>query len=647
MIEIRGAREHNLRAVDLDVPRNRLVVFTGLSGSGKSSLAFDTIYAEGQRRYVESLSAYARQFLEMMHKPDVDRIDGLSPAISIEQKTTSKNPRSTVATVTEIYDYLRLLFARVGVPHSPATGLPIVAQTVPQMVDRVLGLGDGARILLLAPLVRSRKGEHRKLLAELTKQGFSRVRVNGEMHDLADTPEIDRKRRHDIEVVVDRLRVRAADSQRLSDSIETALKLAEGLAVIETVPAGGDETGERILLSEKFACPVSGFTLPEVEPRLFSFNAPAGACPACDGIGEEPFFDPALVVPNPLASLRDGAIEPFAPTRVGDELLALLLAVADAYGLPPDEPWGRLPEDGRKKLLHGGGEGPLEMSFRLSGGRQTTVRRKFGGILSALDESYSRGTPVERERLERWRGLRPCSSCGGDRLRPEALCVRIDGRNIAEVARMNVADARRWIAQAGGGLGSQAGQIAAPILKEVDERLGFLNSVGLSYLTLDRKSGSLSGGESQRIRLASQIGSGLAGVLYVLDEPSIGLHQRDNARLIATLKELRDKGNTVVVVEHDEDTLRSADMLVDLGPGAGEDGGRVVACGTAEEIQASRESITGDYLSGRRRLEVPETRRQARGWLGVAAASGTNLRGVHVTIPLGCTVCVHGVAACG
>ena len=647
-ISVRGAREHNLRGIDVDIPRDRLVVITGLSGSGKSSLAFDTIYAEGQRRYVESLSAYARQFLETMRKPDVDHIEGLSPAISIEQKTTSRNPRSTVATVTEIYDYLRLLFARAGTAYSPATGLPIEAQTVSQMVDRVLALGEGVRAMLLAPLVRDRKGEHRKHLEELRAKGFRRIRIDGALYDLDDPPTIDGKRRHDIEVVVDRIAVRQEEADRVSDSLETALALADGIVLLETVPQNG-ETVQKITFSQRFACPVSGFTIPEIEPRLFSFNAPYGACPACDGIGEESFFDPDLVIPDREISLVQGALAPYVDSRLDPNFALVIKALAEHFDVPITTPWKLLPESVRTGLLHGSVGQPITLELPSADGARRRVRHSFVGVLGALERQYKRTDSIwRRERLERFRGRRPCSACGGTRLRPEALCVKVAGLHVGEATAMNVAEARAWVTSVPESLTPQRRQIAAAVLKEIGERLGFLENVGLAYLTLDRKSGSLSGGESQRIRLASQIGSGLSGVLYVLDEPSIGLHQRDNARLIETLKSLRDRGNSVLVVEHDEEAMRAADYLVDLGPGAGDEGGSLVACGSAEEIARIPGSITGDYLAGRRQVPIPEARRPGSGRsLRVAGATGNNLRDVSVEFPLGKFVCVTGVSGSG
>ncbi|WP_018634026.1 excinuclease ABC subunit UvrA [Neomegalonema perideroedes] len=648
-ISVRGAREHNLKNVDVDLPRDQLVVLTGLSGSGKSSLAFDTIYAEGQRRYVESLSAYARQFLEMMSKPDVDHIDGLSPAISIEQKTTSRNPRSTVGTVTEIYDYLRLLFARAGIPYSPATGLPIEAQQVSQMVDRALSLPEGTRVYLLAPVVRERKGEYRKEIAEWRKQGFQRLRVDGAIYDIEEAPALDKKFRHDIEILVDRLVIRPDLERRLAESFETALRLADGLAILETVPAEGEGEPEKIVFSEKFACPVSGFSIPEIEPRLFSFNAPMGACPACDGLGVELFFDPRLVVPNAELSLMEGALAPWS--RAGEPssfYRQTIESVAKHLKIDPQAPWKDLPEEAKEFILNGSkGEAIL---FRFEDGKKNyEARRPFEGVLPNLERRYKETeSNWSREDLERFQGSKPCAVCHGARLKPEALAVKIAGENISQVAARSIREAQRWIEEAAAGLDPKRAQIAEKIVKEIRERLGFLINVGLDYLTLGRGSGTLSGGESQRIRLASQIGSGLTGVLYVLDEPSIGLHQRDNDRLLITLRNLRDQGNTVIVVEHDEDAIRSADYVLDMGPGAGVRGGEVVAAGTPAEIEASPQSLTGQYLSGARRIEVPETRRKGSGArLKVIGASGNNLKNVDLEIPLGCFVAVTGVSGGG
>jgi excinuclease ABC subunit A len=646
-IEVRGAREHNLKGIDVDIPRDQLVVITGLSGSGKSSLAFDTIYAEGQRRYVESLSAYARQFLDMMQKPNVEHISGLSPAISIEQKTTSKNPRSTVGTVTEIHDYLRLLFARAGTPYSPATGLPIEAQQVQDMVDRVMALPEGTRAYLLAPVVRDRKGEYRKEFAEWRKAGFQRVKVDGAFHDLDSPPELDKKFRHDIDIVVDRIIVRPGLETRLADSFRTALDLAQGIAILEMADAAEGAAPERITFSENFACPVSGFTIPEIEPRLFSFNAPFGACPACDGLGVELFFDERLIVPDQALSLTAGAI---APWRKGKTpyFTQTVEALAKHYGFDARAPWRDLPAHARQVLLHGsGGE---EIAFRFDeGGRVYSVKRAFEGVVPNMERRWKETDSAwVREEFERYQNHRPCSTCGGARLKPEALAVKIAGLHISQVSEMSIRDALAWIEAAPNHLTKQKNQIAAAIIKEIRERLGFLVNVGLDYLTLSRNAGTLSGGESQRIRLASQIGSGLTGVLYVLDEPSIGLHQRDNDRLLTTLRNLRDQGNTVLVVEHDEDAIRTADWVLDFGPGAGVHGGRVVAQGTPAQIAADPASLTGQYLSGLREIPVPATRRAGNGKkLTVVKASGNNLRDVTVDFPLGKFVCVTGVSGGG
>ncbi len=643
VIRVRGAREHNLRSIDVDLPRERLVVITGLSGSGKSSLAFDTIYAEGQRRYVESLSAYARQFLQLMQKPDVDRIEGLSPAIAIEQKTTSKNPRSTVGTVTEIYDYMRLLWARVGVPHSPATGLPIEAQTVSQMVDRILALPQGRRLYLLAPVVRGRKGEYRRELQELLRRGFLRVKVDGRFYELEEVPVLDKKRKHDIEVVVDRLVLEDSTSlrQRLADSLELALELADGVVVAEDA-----DSGERLLLSAKFACPVSGFTLPEIEPRLFSFNSPYGACPSCDGLGRKLIVDPELLVPDPDKSIEEGAVEPWANSGM-PYWSQLLTAVCRHFGADPATPWRRLPERVRKAILYGSAE-PIRVRFT-DGGRSFTLNKPFEGLVPYLERRLRQTDGGWlRDEILRYMRARPCEACRGYRLKPEALCVKIDGRHIGEVCELSVREAQAWFRRLPERLTAKQRDIAARVLKEIQDRLGFLVDVGLAYLTLARDSATLSGGESQRIRLASQIGSGLTGVLYVLDEPSIGLHPRDHARLLDTLLRLRDLGNTVIVVEHDEDTIRSADHVVDMGPGAGVAGGRVVAQGSPEEIAAHPESLTGAYLSGRRSIPLPKRRRPARGArLVLKGCRAHNLKGIDVAIPLGCFVCVTGVSGSG
>ncbi|MBW7934515.1 MAG: excinuclease ABC subunit UvrA, partial [Gemmatimonadaceae bacterium] len=643
-ISIRGAREHNLKNISLDIPRETLTVVTGLSGSGKSSLAFDTIYAEGQRRYVESLSAYARQFLELMQKPDIDHIEGLSPAISIEQKTTSKNPRSTVATVTEIYDYMRLLWARVGIPYSPVTGEPIAAQQVSQMVDRVMAMPEGTRLMLLAPVVRGRKGEYRKEIAEWQRTGFQRVKIDGTVYPIEEAPALDKKYKHDIDVVVDRLVVKAGLETRLADSFETALGLAEGLAVVELV-----DGGERILFSQKFACPVSGFTIPEIEPRLFSFNSPHGACPACDGLGEKLYFDPELVVPNQTLSIEQGAVVPWAKSYPPSPYyMQVLRSVARAYDFSLRTPWNELPEEIRDVVLNGTGGVPITLRFE--DGRKTyEVKKPFEGVVGNLDRRW-RETDSQwtRDELSRFQSAAPCETCNGARLKPEALAVKVAGETIADAVRRPVGDAFRWAKALPAQLNTQQKQIAERILKEIVERLGFLDNVGLEYLNLDRKSGTLSGGESQRIRLASQIGSGLSGVLYVLDEPSIGLHQRDNDRLLETLKRLRDLGNTVLVVEHDEDAIRTADHVIDMGPGAGAHGGQVVAEGTLADILASPNSLTGDYLSGRRAVPVPETRRKGNGKkLTVKGARANNLKDIDVSIPLGTFTCITGVSGSG
>ncbi|WP_149586662.1 excinuclease ABC subunit UvrA [Tabrizicola flagellatus] len=646
-IEVRGAREHNLKGVDVDIPRDKLVVITGLSGSGKSSLAFDTIYAEGQRRYVESLSAYARQFLDMMGKPDVDHISGLSPAISIEQKTTSKNPRSTVGTVTEIYDYLRLLFARVGTPYSPATGLPITAMQVQDMVDAVMAMEEGTRAYLLAPIVRDRKGEYKKEFLELRKQGFQRVKVNGAFHDLEEPPTLDKKFRHNIDVVVDRIVVREGIETRLADSFRTALNLADGIAVIELADVKEGEEPTRITYSEKFACPVSGFTIAEIEPRLFSFNAPFGACPVCDGLGVELFFDERLIVPDQNLTLLQGAIAPWAKSK-SPYLTQTMEALAKHYGFNLKAKWKDLPENIKELFLRGSkGE---EIEFRYDeGGRVYQVKRVYEGIIPNMERRYRETDSAwSREEMERFQSNRACGACGGYRLKPEALAVKIAGLHIGQVVEMSITEAFAWVEGVAATLTKQQNEIARAILKEIRERLGFLVNVGLNYLTMSRAAGTLSGGESQRIRLASQIGSGLTGVLYVLDEPSIGLHQRDNDRLLTTLKNLRDAGNTVLVVEHDEDAIREADYVFDMGPGAGVHGGMVVSHGTPQEVAADPASLTGQYLSGAREISVPKTRRKGNGkTLTVVGATGNNLKNVTAEFPLGKFVCVTGVSGGG
>jgi excinuclease ABC subunit A len=684
-LSVRGAREHNLKNVDIDIPRETLTVITGLSGSGKSSLAFDTIYAEGQRRYVESLSAYARQFLEMMQKPDVDHIEGLSPAISIEQKTTSRNPRSTVATVTEIYDYMRLLWARVGVPYSPATGLPIAAQTVSQMVDRVMALPEGTRLYLLAPVVRGRKGEYRKELAEWQKAGFTRVRIDGILYDIEDAPALDKKYKHDIEVLVDRLVVREGIETRLADSLEQALKLAEGLVYLDPadpstrtgdtllgVPAQAagegtpnrvspaSEGGERavlsdnappgrIVFSEKFACPVSGFTIAEIEPRLFSFNAPQGACPACDGLGEKLLFDSELVVPNENLSIKKGAVVPWAKSNPPSPYyMQVLGSLAREFGFSLDTPWNDLSDEIHDIILYGTKGRPVTLTF-VDGRKSYDVRKPFEGVIGNLNRRMLQTESAwMREELSKYQSAAPCETCHGARLRPEPLAVKIAGEDISQSTRRSVRHALAWFSTLEDKLNPQQREIARAILKEINERLGFLNNVGLDYISLDRTSGTLSGGESQRIRLASQIGSGLSGVLYVLDEPSIGLHQRDNDRLLVTLKRLRDLGNTVLVVEHDEDAIRTADYVIDMGPGAGVHGGEVVAHGSLSDVLSNENSLTADYLTGRKSVAVPATRRKGNGRkLTVRAARANNLKDVTASIPLGTFTCITGVSGSG
>src|SRR5882672_668198 len=638
-IIVRGAREHNLKNVDVEMPRNSLVVITGLSGSGKSSLAFDTIYAEGQRRYVESLSSYARQFLELMQKPDVDSIDGLSPAISIEQKTTSKNPRSTVGTVTEIYDYLRLLYARVGIPYSPATGLPIESQTVSQMVDRVMEMAEGTRLYLLAPVVRGRKGEYRKELADLQKRGFQRVKVDGQYFEIDSVPTLNKKLKHDIEVVVDRLVVRAGIEKRLADSLETALGLSDGLVFAEIADGSeGKKKGEpeRVTFSAKFACPVSGFTIDEIEPRLFSFNNPYGACPTCDGLGTTMFFDPELVVPDEKLSLRQGAVAPWA-NSTSQYYMQTLDSLARHYKFSVNTPWGELPEKARNVILHGSGSDAVTMEYD-DGLRSYKTTKPFEGVIPNMDRRWRETDSAwVREELSRYQATSPCEACKGQRLKPAALAVKIERLTISEVCDFSIDQSRQWFLALDKKLKPKQREIAQRILKEINERLGFLVSVGLDYLTLSRGSATLSGGESQRIRLASQIGSGLTGVLYVLDEPSIGLHQRDNQRLLETLKRLRDLGNTVLVVEHDEEAIRSADYLIDMGPAAGVHGGRVVAAGLPDEVLRSQESLTAQYLTGRREVPMPKARRPgALGqFLRIVGAEANNLKRVTVDIPLG------------
>jgi len=633
-IVIRGAREHNLKNLDVTLPRDRLVVITGLSGSGKSSLAFDTIYAEGQRRYVESLSAYARQFLEQMQKPDVDSIDGLSPAISIEQKTTSRNPRSTVGTVTEIYDYLRLLYARVGIPHCHRCGKPIQSQTVQQIVDRVMSWPEGMRLSVLAPLVRDRKGEYRKELQELRKAGFARVRVDGELRDLGEDIVLKKTFKHTIEVVVDRLVVKAGIEKRLADSLDTALKWANDLVAIES-QATATAPLEQHLFSQRLACPDCGVSYSELAPRMFSFNSPHGACTTCSGLGVERVFDPERIVADESKPLDKGAIAELPEW--------MLEGVCRHFGVKLDTPWQKVPAEVRRIFLEGAGD--TEIEFRFGKGRK--VKRKFEGVLAVLQRRYRETeSNLRREELEAYQSERPCVTCGGTRLRREAQFVRLGGRSISEVTAMSIAQAARFVEELR--LEATQAEIARLVLREIRERLGFLMDVGLTYLTLERGAGTLSGGEGQRIRLATQIGSSLVGVLYILDEPSIGLHQRDNERLLRTLERLRDLGNSVIVVEHDRDTMRAADHLIDMGPGAGRLGGRIVAQGTPAEVERSAASLTGQYLSGAREIPVPEVRRKGSGWkLTVRGARRNNLKNVTIEVPLATMTAVTGVSGSG
>tara|TARA_R110000765_G_scaffold72580_2_gene140961 strand:- start:12139 stop:15213 length:3075 start_codon:yes stop_codon:yes gene_type:complete len=648
-IRVRGAKEHNLKNVDVDIPRGELVVMTGLSGSGKSSLAFDTIYAEGQRRYVESLSAYARQFLELMQKPDVESIEGLSPAISIEQKTTSRNPRSTVGTVTEIYDYMRLLWARVGIPYSPATGLPIESQTVSQMVDRTMDLPEGTRLYLLAPIVRGRKGEYRKEFAELLKNGYQRVKVDGEFHELENPPKLDKKFKHDIDVVVDRIVVREGMEQRLAESFETAIGLANGIAIGEYADLEDGETEpKRITYSANFACPVSGFTIPEIEPRLFSFNNPFGACPTCDGLGEQLKVDAGLVVPDKDLDLLNGAIAPWAKSTSPYQTQTLQ-ALSAHYRFDLKKPWNKLPEDIHQMILFGTGEEEINFVYD-DGMRRYEVKKTFEGVIPNLERRY-RETDSQwvRDEIAKFQAAAPCPACGGKRLKPEALAVKINSLDISDASVFSIKDAHTWFGKVHTSLTKQQNEIAGRILKEINDRLDFLNDVGLEYLTLSRASGTLSGGESQRIRLASQIGSGLTGVLYVLDEPSIGLHQRDNDRLLETLKRLRDLGNSVIVVEHDEDAILTADHVIDMGPAAGVHGGQIIAEGTPEEVMANPKSLTADYLNGTKEIPIPPRRpvEKAKRKVTLKGATGNNLKNVDATIPLGSFTCITGVSGGG
>jgi excinuclease ABC subunit A len=659
VISIRGAKQHNLKNVDLDIPKNKLVVITGLSGSGKSSLAFDTLYAEGQRRYVESLSAYARQFLNIHDKPDVESIEGLSPAIAIDQKTTSRNPRSTVGTVTEIYDYLRLLYARVGVPYSPATGLPIESQTVSQMVDAIKALPMGTKLHLLAPITRGQKGEHRKEVLSMAKRGFTRVKIDGELHEIAEMPTLDKNKKHDISVVVDRIKVSDELGNRLADSIETALNISDGLVQVEIVELpeatakskkakAEYENGQILTFSAKFACPVSGFTLAEIEPRIFSFNSPFGACPTCDGLGTQMYFDEALIVPDANLSLAAGAIAPWASGHAKFYQQALE-GIARHYKFSMSTPFRQLPEDIQNKILHGTGDEAVKIAY-FDGVRTFHSNKPFEGVIGNLQRRYTETeSDSVRDELSRFQATSPCDTCHGARLKPEALCVKIGDCNIAEVTAMPIDKAVEWFENLPKKLSNKQNQIAEKILKEIRARLGFLANVGLDYLTMSRESGTLSGGESQRIRLASQIGSGLSGVVYVLDEPSIGLHQCDNERLLSTLEHLRSLGNTVIVVEHDEDTMRHADYLIDMGPGAGIHGGHVVAQGTPKQVMDNKKSVTGQYLSGARQIDVPKQRRVASKSrkITIRGARANNLRNINVEIPFGLFTCVTGVSGGG
>ncbi|WP_375643205.1 MULTISPECIES: excinuclease ABC subunit UvrA [unclassified Bartonella] len=661
-ISIRGAREHNLKNIDLDLPRDKLIVITGLSGSGKSSLAFDTIYAEGQRRYVESLSAYARQFLEVMQKPDVDRIDGLSPAISIEQKTTSRNPRSTVGTVTEIHDYMRLLFARIGIPHSPATGLPIESQTVSQMVDQIMSLPEGTRIFIMAPLVRGRKGEYKKELTELLKRGFQRAKVDGKFYEIADIPPLDKKYKHDIDVVVDRIVVQKDITSRLADSIETCLQLANGLAIAEmadqplaqkettkeSAHKSKNDTHKRLIFSEKFSCPVSGFSIPEIEPRLFSFNNPFGACPLCDGLGIKKAMDPLKIVPNKNLTLKNGAIAPWAKS---DSLYysQTLEALGKAYGFKLTDQWCELSSEAQQAILYGTKRDEISFIYKNNSGSHK-MTQPFEGIIPNMERRWKETDSAwSREEIERYMSSSPCPACHGYRLKPEALAVKINGMHIGQISDLSILKADDWFANVHQYLTEKQRNIAVRILKEIRERLAFLNHVGLEYLTLSRNSGTLSGGESQRIRLASQIGSGLTGVLYILDEPSIGLHQRDNERLLEMLRHLRNLGNTVIVVEHDEDAILTADYVVDMGPAAGVHGGEIIAQGTPQEIIENSASLTGQYLSGKMAVKMPTKRRKISKTktLKIIGAKGNNLKNINANIPLGTFTCITGVSGGG
>jgi len=642
-ISVRGAREHNLDNISVDIPKNKLVVITGLSGSGKSSLAFDTIYAEGQRRYVESLSSYARQFLELMQKPDVDSIEGLSPAISIEQKTTSKNPRSTVGTVTEIYDYLRLLFARIGVPYSPTTGLPISSQTISQMVDKLKELPEGTRLYILAPIIRGRKGEYKREIMDLQRKGFQRLRIDGQLYDIEETPTLNKKTTHDIEVLVDRVVIQADMGNRLADSLETAIGLADGLVYVDHA-----DSGERHTFSTKFACPVSGFTIDEIEPRLFSFNSPFGACSTCDGLGVRVTFDPALIIPDENLNIADGMVAPWK-TAFAFYYQQVLSSVVRYYGEDPSKPFKDLSAKVQDAILHGSGADLIPMKLQ-DESRQYSSNKPFEGVIPNLERRWKgNDNNKQMEELGRYQTIQACPSCQGQRLKPEALAIKIDGLHISQITELAIDKALEWMNNLTSKLSQKEQDIAHRVLKELNERLQFLYNVGLGYLTLSRSSGSLSGGESQRIRLASQIGSGLTGVLYVLDEPSIGLHQRDNDRLLETLNRLRDLDNTVIVVEHDEDAIRCADHVIDMGPGAGIHGGKIIAQGTLQDILDEPESLTGQYLSGKRSIEVPKTRRQGHEgkFVKVVGARVHNLKNLSVEFPLGKFICVTGVSGGG
>ena len=646
-INIVGAREHNLKNIDVSIPKDSITVITGLSGSGKSSLAFDTIYAEGQRRYVESLSAYARQFLEMMQKPDLDQIDGLSPAIAIEQKTTSKNPRSTVGTVTEVYDYLRLMFARIGIPHSPTTGLPIQSQTVTQMVDQVHKIKEGTKAYLLSPIIRGRKGEYRKEFSNLLKKGFQRVKIDGEFYELDNVPNLEKNIKHDIDVVVDRIVIDKSLGNRLADSFETALQLSDGLAAIEL--ASGKENGKRIVYSANYSCPESGFTIEEIEPRLFSFNNPVGACQHCDGLGTEYFIDRDLVIPNKDISIRDGAIAPWSRTSSPSPYyLQTLMALSEHYSFSIDCKWSSLPEKFQKIILDGSENEKITFNYD-DGSRTFKTSKPFEGILNNLKRRYlETDSNWMREEIEKYQSKSNCSKCNGYRLKEEALCIKINKSNIGDISKLTIDEAILWFGNLQKKLSKKDTEISRNIIKEITERLFFLKNVGLNYLTLSRESGTLSGGESQRIRLASQIGSGLTGVLYVLDEPSIGLHQRDNDKLLGTLSRLKDLGNTVIVVEHDEETMNAADHIIDIGPGAGIHGGYLVAEGTFEEIAKNKKSITGQYLSKSLKIDIPKKREiNKERCITITNASGNNLKNVTANFPLSTLTCVTGVSGSG